>query len=110
MVEKIEQQLKSISSPRILCLGLSYKPNIDDLRESPAVEVVKLLAKNTNYRITVCEPYIDKLPKEISNYKNCNLYEMRNIGLQGFDYIVELVDHDLFDELDAVKIQREKVI
>ena len=110
VVDKIEQQLKSVSSPRILCLGLSYKPNIDDLRESPAVEVVKLLAKNTNYRITVCEPYIDKLPKEISNYKNCNLYEMRNIGLQGFDYIVELVDHDLFDELDAVKIQREKVI
>ncbi len=48
----------------IACLGLAFKPDIDDLRESPAVQVVEMLA-DQGHRLLVVEPHIDALPRRL---------------------------------------------
>lgn len=98
LVKQIEEKLKGLLSARILCLGLSYKPNVDDLRESPAVQVVKLLAQNKHYDICVCEPHVESLPEELSGLDNLSLGNYQEICLEGFDHIERLVEHDLFIE------------
>jgi UDP-N-acetyl-D-mannosaminuronic acid dehydrogenase len=87
-------------SPTIACLGLSFKANVDDLRESPAVEIVDELARQLpDVDILVAEPYIDALPEYLSQHANLSL---RPIGaaLEAADIVVLLVDHDQFKTLN----------
>tara|TARA_B100000963_G_scaffold338656_1_gene335717 strand:- start:2816 stop:4027 length:1212 start_codon:yes stop_codon:yes gene_type:complete len=74
----------SNKNPKIACLGLAFKPNIDDLRESPAIEVVNLLIEQGK-NIIVVEP-------NISNHEELIL---RNIeeAIQEAEIIVILVNH-----------------
>ena len=64
VVDRVKRKAARFKRPRIACLGLAYKPDIDDLRESPAVHIVeKLLAdKDLDADISVVEPYISTHP------------------------------------------------
>ncbi|WP_283667240.1 UDP binding domain-containing protein, partial [Escherichia coli] len=67
-----------LRNPKIACLGLAFKPDIDDLRESPALEITKRLADNPANRLLVVEPNIDDLPSALkgrNNVKLVSLYE-----------------------------------
>lgn len=60
--DRIEQALAHLSRPTsIACLGLAYKPDTDDLRESPALAVAKILA-DRGHQVLVVEPHIEALP------------------------------------------------
>ena len=64
VVDRVLAATKDLGHPRIACLGLSYKANIDDLRESPAVHIVQRLAERLDGRgtILVVEPHVPALP------------------------------------------------
>lgn len=51
-----------LRAPVIACMGLAYKPDVGDLRESPAVEVAHLLAERGHGRVIACEPFIEAMP------------------------------------------------
>ncbi|MCI0510291.1 UDP-N-acetyl-D-mannosaminuronic acid dehydrogenase [Chromohalobacter marismortui] len=75
---------------RVACLGLSFKPNIDDLRESPAMEVALEISGLFQDKTLVVEPYVDSLPESLKNLG------ARLVGLSEAlkaDVIVLLVDH-----------------
>ena len=76
-------------SPKILLLGKSYKANIDDIRNSPAIEIFKIIKKN-NRPVTIFDPLTDN--KKISKEK-----------ISKFDLIFELVPHDKFKFLKKNK-------
>ncbi len=61
---KIFEQAESQRTRHIVCLGLAFKPNIDDLRESPALTVVELL-REKGCELTVVEPNIESLPDNL---------------------------------------------
>jgi len=65
VIDRIKRKAARFKRPKIACLGLAYKPDIDDLRESPAVHIVeKLLAdKELDADIAVVEPYVSSHPK-----------------------------------------------
>jgi UDP-N-acetyl-D-mannosaminuronic acid dehydrogenase len=95
VVQKIEEQIKEFrkrnnKEPIIGCLGLTYKPDIDDLRESPALEVVEILI-NKGYKVMANEPNIQS---EIigSNIKNYSIDEV----LSSSDLIFLLVPHKVY--------------
>ena len=64
--KKVLNHLKKIKDPKILILGLSYKKNIDDARESPSFELMKLF-HNKKIKIDYHDKYFSKLPK-MRNY------------------------------------------
>lgn len=96
VVEKIRQQAEKFAKENgkpanIVCFGLAYKPDIDDLRESPAIEVVEMLLKE-NLSVKVVEPYIE-------NHKHFTLTEIED-ATQNADIAVILVAHHQFKTLE----------
>lgn len=80
--------------PKIACLGITFKANVDDLRESPALEIVSNLAEKYSNQILVVEPNLRNLPSELQNK------EIHQVSLdqasQEADLLVLLVDHKEF--------------
>jgi UDP-N-acetyl-D-mannosaminuronic acid dehydrogenase len=79
---------------RVACLGLAFKANIDDFRESPARLVAATLARKFGARIEVVEPYANQLPIEFTD-TGATLIDI-DTALEECDILIVLVDHDLF--------------
>jgi len=94
VIEQIEKAIQGIQNPKIACLGLAFKPDIDDLRESPAMEITKELVEK-GYEVLAVEPNIKELPKSFSNYNNIQLTSLEE-ALPLSDLIVVLVKHKEF--------------
>lgn len=91
-------------------LGLAFKANIDDLRESPAIEIAAHLAEALpNRRINVAEPHVEALPTQLLNRDNVKLVSTEE-SIRRSDVVVVLVDHDQFRGLDTQIICGKKVV
>jgi UDP-N-acetyl-D-mannosaminuronic acid dehydrogenase len=100
VIEKIKQALSSLHEKKIAALGLAYKPDVDDLRESPATEVVDLLQKE-GAQVTVWEPF-----KPDAKMKDIYMAASLDAAIRDSDAILLLVRHTEFvnfipDELAA---------
>jgi UDP-N-acetyl-D-mannosaminuronic acid dehydrogenase len=108
VVEKIRHAAAKFKSPKITCLGLSYKADIDDVRESPALEIVEALAEAKLGALSVVEPHIAELPKSLQG-KNVDMTSF-NSAMREADIVVLLVDHKAFLKVDAELIKEKIVI
>ena len=81
-------------SYRIACMGLAFKANIDDFRESPAVKVAAALAAHYGDRIAIVEPYTDALPRAF-NGTGVTVIDVDE-ALETCEILIPLVDHDVF--------------
>ncbi len=95
IVSKILQMAADANAKTISCLGLAYKADIDDLRESPSVEIVKTLAGKFQGTLWVVEPHIDHLPGELEGLSNVELVTLE-AGLDQAGVVVLLTDHREF--------------
>lgn len=86
---------KTIADIKVACLGLSFKPDIDDLRESPAVEITKNITR-LGCQVLAVEPNIDLLP-EVLNQANTKLLKLED-AIQEADVACILVKHRYFIE------------
>jgi len=109
VVEQVSLAVQGMKSPTIACLGLSFKPDIDDLRESPAVEIVKLIAEQELGNLLIAEPNIDLLPLELSKFSNINLLDPE-AAIAKADVVLMLVNHRQFYQLDPSLLNGKKVI
>jgi UDP-N-acetyl-D-mannosaminuronic acid dehydrogenase len=108
VVKEIEAVLEPGRKQTVACLGLSFKPNIDDLRESPAIEVVKLLAEVPDIRIVAAEPYAHGLPRELDG-KGIEFTDALS-AIDKADVVVLLVDHRQFGLIDAEALDGKKLV
>ena len=93
-VEGLEKQGKRLSDSKVLILGLAYKKNIDDYRESPTLELIRLLTEE-NASVDYHDFYIPKLNKT-RKYD----YEMDSVSLDAiseYDLVILATDHDDYD-------------
>lgn len=96
VLHKVLDAVAGIESPVVAAYGLAFKPNIDDLRESPAVEIVRELAVTFPHTtVLAVEPHIDKLPAELADLPNVRLADAEE-GLASADVHALLVDHAAF--------------
>lgn len=109
IAEKIKQVGARFRFPKIACLGLSYKADVDDLRESPAVKIVQQLASERVGEILVVEPHLSQLPQTLAGLPNIYLVEVHD-ALRAADVVVGLVDHRLFKEIDQEMLKDKAVI
>ncbi|WP_230530738.1 nucleotide sugar dehydrogenase [Microvirga roseola] len=100
VVEKIADALndreKSIRGSRILVLGIAYKKNVDDMRESPSVELMSLLqAKGA--QIAYSDPHVPTFPKMRRYAFDLASVDLTPEELAGYDLVLLATDHDRFD-------------
>jgi len=77
-------------------MGLSYKPDIDDLRESPSLEIIELLL-GENAKVSFADPYFDAIPPMRKHHIEIPKVEITAEALKGFDAVVISTDHSDFD-------------
>ena len=99
VIEQIKKEVNSLisagrdkSSINIALLGLAFKPDIDDLRESPALYIAERVVSEFELSISIVEPNIMELPSSIENANKVNLEE----AIEKADVVVVLVAHDQF--------------
>ncbi|MFQ1634160.1 UDP-N-acetyl-D-mannosamine dehydrogenase [Aeromonas veronii] len=97
VVEQVVKAVEGIERPTIACLGLAFKPDIDDLRESPALDITVELAK-LGYNILAVEPNIHELPTKLSALENVQLATLEQVSAKA-DLTLVLVKHKEFISL-----------
>ncbi|HER26349.1 MAG TPA: UDP-N-acetyl-D-mannosamine dehydrogenase, partial [Rhodospirillales bacterium] len=76
VVKKILAAAASADADTIACLGLAYKADIDDMRESPAVTIAAAVARDFRGQVLIVEPHTDDLPDPFKTHKNASLYPL----------------------------------
>jgi len=105
VVELVKRAMTGIEKPVIACLGLAYKADVDDTRESPALEVVRLLQKE-GYEVRVCDPHVP-VPPEF----DVHLLPLSE-SLRSADCAVILTDHREFLNIsgDVLGVMRHPIV
>jgi UDP-N-acetyl-D-mannosaminuronic acid dehydrogenase len=111
VLDKIEQAVRFIGRGKpelkIACLGLAFKPDIDDLRESPALSIAKQISLIGFDKVLLVEPNISQTPKGLqSNAKLTSLDEALKIA----DIVVLLVDHIQFKTMDLNLLSGKQIV
>jgi UDP-N-acetyl-D-mannosaminuronic acid dehydrogenase len=97
VVAQVQKLSSGFTKPRIGCLGLSFKPDIDDLRESPSLFITEQLLEKKVGEILVVEPHIQQLPATLNTENaGAKLVSLEHCLLHA-DIIVLLVDHHQFN-------------
>ncbi len=91
----VENQIKGIRDPMITVFGVSYKKNVNDVRETPALRFIELVKEK--YKFKIYDPHVKNFRYELTNLED---------SVENSDCIVVLVDHDDFNLLDVEKISR----
>jgi len=94
------------ASIKVALLGLAFKPNIDDMRDSPALRVAELVATQTRCRLMIVEPNIEKLPSSLNSYSLMRLED----ALAQADLVVILVAHHDFTALPCLSKRGSAVL
>ncbi|PKP60633.1 UDP-N-acetyl-D-mannosamine dehydrogenase [Candidatus Atribacteria bacterium HGW-Atribacteria-1] len=103
IVEIVEKETKHIKNPVITIFGVAFKANIDDISETPAIPIIKLLEKK-NYQIKIYDPFVKKFKYNLSSL---------NDAVKDSDCILILTDHDDFKTINISKIKdlmRNKIL
>ena len=101
IVARVLEACERFAQPRVVCLGLSYKADIDDLRESPAVEIVRRIADGTA-DVAAVEPHVAELPDALAD-SGVELIDLDG-ALGNADIVVLLTDHREFKTMDRQRL------
>lgn len=75
VLNRIKEQLHKLQLNNLICYGLTYKADIDDIRNSPAINIIKKLSELSSINIYIIEPNIKILPKKINHLNNVSLIQ-----------------------------------
>jgi UDP-N-acetyl-D-mannosaminuronic acid dehydrogenase len=108
VVERVAEAAARHADPTIACLGLTYKANVEDMRESAAVKVVEGLAKRGTGRLVVVEPNARELPPELCG-QGIALIGLEE-ALERADVVVLLVEHSVFRTVNRDLLQDRDIV
>ncbi|MFB5195221.1 nucleotide sugar dehydrogenase [Neobacillus sp. KR4-4] len=102
VVENVNKLMKNVDGKVVTVFGLTYKGNVDDIRESPAMEIYEMLKEQGQFEVRAYDPHVQL------NWVIASMEE----AVSGSDLIVVLSDHDefkLFGETDLVKMNNKRI-
>ncbi len=92
----LNESRKAINGSKILVLGLAYKKNIDDIRESPSIELIELL-RSRGAKVDYNDPYIQTTHKQREHDLKMKSVPLTPAAIKGYDCVVISTDHDSYD-------------
>lgn len=99
VARKILSHVDSSGLRSVAILGISYKANVDDVRESPSIKIVELLrAQDPTLKIDIYEPHIRHLPTSLGALDDVTLRHLSEIRFED-QIVVRLVPHDDFEDI-----------
>jgi len=104
VVDQVLAAARGLQDPVIGCLGLTYKADVDDLRESPSLEIVRELQEHRLGEVIACDPYVDR-----HTCPDIRLTSLANILLRS-DIVVLLTDHQVFRDLPIRDLDGMRVV
>ena len=96
LVKALNERRKSLNGSRVLVLGVAYKKNVDDMRESPSVEVMELL-QASGAEVAYSDPHVPVFPPMRAHSFDLESVPLNAATLAGFDAVVLATDHARFD-------------
>ncbi len=96
------------SKPTVLLAGMTYKANVDDLRESPALKIADRLGRLDTIDLLVAEPNV--APVQLHEYVKASQVVNFSMGIEKADIVVLLVAHDSFSIQDHVALLQSKKV
>lgn len=110
VIDKLLNALKGNSDSSVAILGLSFKANIDDLRESPAVHILREALRLTPLtQFYVAEPHVDHLPGDLADNENVQLVDW-SVAIDKADIVLALVDHTEFGAISVADLEDKVVL
>ena len=109
VVDLIRKAAKKSRRPMIACLGLSFKPDIDDLRESPAMDIVQELAKDRKLHLLIVEPHVAELPPSLASSPNVEFCFLKE-AVKRASVVALLVNHRVFYNMDRHLLKDKTLI
>jgi UDP-N-acetyl-D-mannosaminuronic acid dehydrogenase len=108
VIEQAEALINDHPYANVACCGLTFKANVDDLRESPAMEIALYLSAKYGPRINIVEPNLRRLPSELADHR----VGFKNIdeALRSCEIAILLVDHDEFKMIPLAERRHLDVI
>jgi UDP-N-acetyl-D-mannosaminuronic acid dehydrogenase len=108
VMKRVKACAARFKSPVIACLGLAFKADVDDLRESPAMDIVQQLVADNVGRVLVAEPHIAELPQALRN----NSVELvsTEAAVAAADLVVLLVNHREFVQFARGNLEGKAII
>lgn len=107
VLSQVEERAARFRKPLIACLGLAFKADVDDLRESPALHIAEQLAEQYTGDLLICEPHIAELPKSLAGKARL---ESAEEAIARADIVVLLVDHKAFKRIPKRLLDQRVVI
>ncbi|MHC4212867.1 MAG: nucleotide sugar dehydrogenase [Planctomycetota bacterium] len=104
-MEALNENKKSLKGSKVLVLGLAYKKDIDDLRESPSIELIELL-REKGAKVDYNDPYIPKTHKQRQHDLKMQSRKLSAKMLTGYDVVLISTDHSDYDYEWIVKNSR----
>jgi UDP-N-acetyl-D-mannosaminuronic acid dehydrogenase len=102
VMDRVIKCADKFKNPVIACLGLAFKADVDDLRESPAFDIVKKLQALNVGKLLVCEP-------NLQSHKDFELFSIEE-AVKSADIVLVLVDHRKFKKFKAAELGEKVVI
>jgi UDP-N-acetyl-D-mannosaminuronic acid dehydrogenase len=109
VIEKVRSALPRLDNPVIACFGLTFKPDIDDLRESPALSIALEIARRNWGRLLLVEPNIDSLPRAFEGRASVKMTSAEE-AIAAADVLVLLVDHREFKSMKSLFSAHPRVV
>lgn len=101
LTDALNDRSKSMKGAKILVLGISYKKNVDDMRESPSVEIMELI-RDKGADVSYSDPHVQTFPKMREHKFDLSSVDLTEESLKQFDAVILATDHAKFD-YDMIK-------
>jgi UDP-N-acetyl-D-glucosamine dehydrogenase len=96
VISALNTQKKAINGAKVLVLGLAYKANIDDIRESPSIELIELL-KHAGAKVDYNDPHVPSTHKQREHDLKMKSVKLTPKKLAEYDCVVISTSHDAYD-------------
>lgn len=110
VIGKVTEAIAQLENPVVAALGIAFKNDIDDLRESPSLNIVKRLAEtNPTLDVRVVEPNVKELPASLASIENLKKQDLEE-AVAAADVVLLLVNHKEFLAMDTALLEGKTVI